>query len=67
MAFVGSIALLLILSRYLSIRLSPSDQDNIKEVFMKKRLAVKARTFGSAASETIWAIGVSSFAEHLSA
>ena len=67
MAFVGSIVLLLVLLRYVSIRLSPSAQNNIKEVPMKKTLTVKARKFGSAVLETIWAIGANSVAGHLSA
>ena len=37
-AIVGSVALLLFLLRYISIRLIPSDQDNIKEVSMVKPL-----------------------------
>lgn len=67
MAFVGFTALLLVLLRYASIKLSPSAQNNNKEVPMKKTLTVKARTFGSTVLETIWAIGVSSVAAHLSA
>jgi len=67
MAFVGSIAFLIFLLRYVSIRLSPSAQNNIKEVPMKKTLTVKVRTFGSAVLETIWAIGAGGVAGHLSA
>ena len=36
MAIVGSVALLLVLLRYASIRLVPSDHDSIKEVSMVK-------------------------------
>ncbi len=67
MAFAGSIFLLLVLLRYVSIRLIPSDQDNIKEVSMKKSLTVRSRVFLSYSLESIWAIGVSSVASHLSA
>lgn len=67
MAFVGSIALLLVLLRYVSIKLSPSAHNNIKEVPMKKTLTVKARIIGSTILETIWAIGASGVAGHLSA
>jgi len=67
MAFVGFTALLLVLLRYASIKLSPSAQNNNKEVPMEKTLTVKARIFGSTVLETIWAIGVSGVAAHLSA
>ncbi|MDY6857577.1 MAG: hypothetical protein SWO11_23315 [Thermodesulfobacteriota bacterium] len=67
MAFVGSIAFLLVLLRYVSIRLSPSAQDNIKEVSMVKTLTVKARFAVSTVLETIWAIGAGGVAGHLSA
>jgi len=67
MTFVASIAFLLVLLRYISIRLSPSDQNNIKEVPMKKTLTVKARIFGITVLETIWTIGASGVAGHLSA
>lgn len=66
MAFVGSIAFLLVLLRYASIRLGPTAQDSIKEVPMKKTLTVKARIFGSTVLETIWAIGAGGVAGHLS-
>jgi len=66
-AFVGSIAFLLILLRYVSIRLSPTAQDNIKEVSMAKTLTVKALVLISTVLETIWAIGAGSVAGHLSA
>ena len=65
--FVGSIALLLFLLRYVSIRLIPSGHDNNKEVPMVKTLTVKARIFFSAVLETIWAIGAGSVVSHLSA
>ena len=66
-ALVGSVALLLVLLRYASIRLIPSDQDNIKEVPMKKALTVRTRVFLSSIFENIWAIGVGSVVAHLSA
>lgn len=65
-ALVGSVALLLVLLRYVSIRLIPSDQDNIKEVPMKKTLTARTRMFFSSAFENIWAIGVGSVVSHLS-
>jgi len=67
MAFVGFIAFLLVLLRYASVRLSPSAQDNIKEVSMVKTLTVKARIVIGTVLETIWAIGVGGVAGHLSA
>ena len=66
-ALVGSIALLLVLLRYVSIRLVPSDQNNIKEMPMKKTLTVRTRVFLSSTFENIWAIGVGSVVPHLSA
>lgn len=65
-ALVCSVALLLFLLRYASIRLIPSDQDNIKEVPMKKTLTARTRIFFSSALETIWAIGVGGVVSHLS-
>jgi len=66
MAFVSSMLFLLVLLRCASIRLSPSAQNNIKEVSMVKTLTVKARQLSSAVLETIWAIGAGSVAGHLS-
>jgi len=66
-ALVGSVALLLVLLRYVSIRLIPSDQDNIKEVPMKKTLTARTRVFFSSIFENIWAFGVGSVVSHLSA
>ena len=66
MALVGSVALLLVLLRYLSIRLIPSGQDNTKRVPMEKTLAARTRMFFSSALETIWAMGVGGVAAHLS-
>lgn len=63
LAFVGSIALLLILLRYLSIRLVPLGHENSnKEVSMVKTLTARTRIFLSSMFETLWAIGVSSVA-----
>lgn len=64
--FVGSVALLLFLLRYISIRLISSDQDNIRKVPMVKTLTARTRIFLSSAFETIWAIGVGSVVAHLS-
>ena len=66
MAIVGSVALLLFLLRYASIRLIPSDQDNIKEVSMVKTLKARTRIFLSSAVESIWATGVGIVVGHLS-
>lgn len=65
-ALVGTVALLLVLLRYLSIRLIPSGQDNIKEVLMEKTLTARTRIYFSSVFETIWAIGVGSVVGHLS-
>lgn len=67
MALVGSVALLLVLLRYISINLMPSDQYNIKEVTMVKTLTARTRVFLSSIFETTWAIGVGSVAGHLPA
>jgi len=66
LALVGSVALLLVLLRYICIRLIPSGQDNIKEVPMVKTLTARTRIFFSSTLETIWAIGVGSAVGHLS-
>lgn len=58
MAHVGSVALLLILLRYISIRLISSDQHNIKEVSLVKILTSRTRVLLSSTLETIWAAGV---------
>jgi hypothetical protein len=63
---VGSVALLLFLLRYVSIRLIPSDQDNIKEVSMVKTLKSRTRIFSSSVVESIWATGVGVVVGHLS-
>jgi hypothetical protein len=67
MAIVGSVALLLVLLRYVSIRLVPSDHDNIKEVSMVKTLKARTRIIFSSILESIWATGVGIVAGHLSA
>ena len=66
MALVGSVAFLLVMLRYISIRLIPSGQANIKEVPMEKTLTARARVFSSVTLETIWATGVGSVVGHLS-
>jgi hypothetical protein len=67
MAIVGSVALLLVLLRYVSIRLVPSDHDSIKEVSMVKTLKARSRIFFGSVVESIWATGVGVVAAHLSA
>jgi hypothetical protein len=66
-ALVGSVALLLILLRDISINLISSDQDNNKEVSMAKTLTARTRVFISSFFETTWAIGVGGVVAHLSA
>ena len=64
---VGSVVLLLLLLRYISLNLVPSDQTNIKGVSMVKTLTVRFRVFLSSLFETSWAIGVGGVVGHLSA
>jgi hypothetical protein len=64
-ALVGSVALLLVLLRYISIRLISTGQSNIKEVSMAKTLTVRIRILLSSIFETSWAIGVGSVVGHL--
>lgn len=60
LAIVGSITLLLILLRYVSIRMVPLANDNSdKEVSMVQTLTARTRIFLSSTFETVWAIGVS--------
>ena len=66
MTIVGSLALLLVLLRNVSINLIPSNQYNKKEVIMEKTLNARTRIFLSSGIETIWAIGVGVVAGHLS-
>ena len=65
--FVGSIALLLFLLRYLSHLLVPSASCSTKEVSMVKTLTARVRMLFSSAIETVWAIGAGSVVGHLSA
>jgi uncharacterized Tic20 family protein len=65
-ALVASVVLLLVMLRYISIRLISTDQNNIKEVSMVKTLIARTRIFLSSAFETIWAIGVSNVVGQLS-
>ena len=60
LAFVASLSLLLFLLRHVSIRLIPSDRENIKEASMVKTLKARTRIFSSSVVESIWAIGVGS-------
>jgi hypothetical protein len=64
-ALVGSVALLLVLLRYVSIRLIPVGQNNIKEVSMVKTLNARTRIFLSSVFESMWAIGVGGVVGHL--
>ena len=64
---VGSVALLLVLLRYISISLIPSYHDNIKEVSMVKTLKARTRILFSSVVESLWATGVGIVAGHLSA
>jgi hypothetical protein len=59
LTIVGSIALLLILLRYASIRSVPlANENSKKEVSMVKTLTARTSIFLSSAFETMWAIGV---------
>lgn len=62
---VGSVAFLLVLLRYVSIRLIPMGQDNIKEVSMGKTLKARSRVFLSSVFESLWATGVGGIVGHL--
>ena len=62
---VGSVALLLVLLRYTSINLIPSDQNNIREVSMAKTFNARTRVFLSSIFETSWAIGDGGVVGHL--
>jgi len=65
LAFVGFVAFLLTVLRFISLKLSLSVSDNsIKEVPMKKTSTV--RIFVSSILETFWAAGVNSVVGHLS-
>ena len=66
MMFVGSIVLLLVLLRYISIKMISSNQDNIKEVPMKITLNARIQTLISSLLETGSAIGVGIVVAHLS-
>lgn len=67
LALVGSVALLLILLRYISLNLVLSANDNSeKEVSMVKTLTVRTRVLLSSIFETIWATGVGGVVGHLS-
>ncbi len=62
---VGSVALLLVLLRYISINLISSDQYNVKEVSMAQTLTARTRVFLSSVFESTWAIGVGGVVGHL--
>lgn len=65
LTLVGSVALLLILLRYISTRLIPTDRLNIKEVSMDKTLTARTRVLLSSFFESTWAIGVGGVVGHL--
>ena len=68
LAFVGSIALLLILLRYISVNVVlPATSNSEKGVPMVKALTDRTRVFLSSMFETMWAIGVGGVVGHLSA
>jgi hypothetical protein len=64
MTFVFLIALLVLL-RYISLLLLPTDQSNNKEISMVKTFTDRTRVFFGSIFETTWAIGVSGVAGHL--
>lgn len=67
LALVGSVALLLILLRYISANvILPATSNSEKGVSMVKTLTGRTRVFLSSTFETMWAIGVGSVVEHLS-
>ncbi|CAK8724340.1 hypothetical protein KKHLCK_13970 [Candidatus Electrothrix laxa] len=66
MTVVGSVAFLLIMLRYLSIILIPSNQDSIKEMPMEKTLTRCTRVFFCSVVGSLEAIGVGVVAGHLS-
>ena len=67
-ALVGSVALLIILLRYISVNVVLTATSNSeKEVPMAKTLTVRTRVFLSSIFETMWAIGVGGVVGHLSA
>jgi Na+/pantothenate symporter len=64
---VGSVALIFVLLRYVSIQLGLSTTaDKFKEITMVKTLKARSRNFFSSAFETTWATGVGCAAGHLS-
>lgn len=68
LTLVGSIALLLILLRYISVNVVlPATSNSEKGVFMVKALTGRTRAFLNSTFETMWAIGVGSVVGHLSA
>ena len=65
--FVGSIVLIFVLIRYISIQLvSSTTVDKNKEVSMVKTLKARTRILTSSILETTWATGVSCAAGRLS-
>jgi hypothetical protein len=66
LALVGFVVLLMVLLRYISIRLISSGQYNIKEVSMKKTLTARLSIFFSCIFETIWNFGIGGVVGQLS-
>ncbi len=66
MTVVASVAFLLIMLRYLTIILMPSNQDSMKEVPMEKTLTRCTRIFCCSVVEILCATGVGAVAGHLS-
>lgn len=67
-ALVGSVALLIILLRYVSVNVVLTATSNSKkEVSIAQTLTVRTRVFLSSIFETMWAIGVGGVVGHLSA
>ncbi len=65
--FVGSVALILVLLRYLSIQLaSTTTVDKNQGVPMGQTFIARARIFFSSLFETIWATGVGCVSGYLS-
>lgn len=67
-ALVGSVALLIILLRYISVNvILLANSNSEKEVPMAKTLTVRTCVLLSSIFETMWAIGVGGVVGHLSA
>lgn len=65
MTLVGSVVLIVVFLRYVSIALVHSIQGGIKEVSMVKKLNVRSMILLSSLFESSWAIAVGCVAGHL--